>query len=209
VALLLSDHAWLWARGYDGGGPHTDLLRRTAHWLMKEPDLEEEALSGTQSGGKLTIERRTMASSAKPVTVTLPSGKEVPVTLAEETPGIWRGRIDIAEAGLHRLTDGALKAVAAAGDADAREASDIIATASRLAPVAETTGGGIQWYEDGMPRLVKVDKGRTMAGSGWMGLRSNNAYRVTAVTELPLFATLAALAALLAAACAMWYREGR
>ncbi|MFN0193330.1 MAG: hypothetical protein ACKVP5_15385 [Aestuariivirga sp.] len=209
VAQMLSDHGWLWARGFEGGGPQTELLRRIAHWLMKEPDLEEEALGGTQSGGKLTIERRTMASSAKPVTVTLPSGKDVEVPLAEETPGIWRGRIDIEEAGLHRLSDGTLKAVAAAGDADAREASDIIATASRLTPVAELTGGGVQWFEDGMPRLVKVEKGRTMAGSGWMGLRNNDAYRVTAVTELPLFATLAALAALLAAACAMWYREGR
>src|SRR5262249_59631989 len=44
VALLLSDHIWLWARGYEGGGPHIDLLRRLSHWLMKQPDLEEEAL---------------------------------------------------------------------------------------------------------------------------------------------------------------------
>src|SRR5579883_2032606 len=44
VALLLSDHIWLWARGFEGGGPHLDLLRRLSHWLMKEPDLEEEAL---------------------------------------------------------------------------------------------------------------------------------------------------------------------
>ncbi len=44
VALLTSDQAWLWARGYEGGGPHSDLLRRLSHWLMKEPDLEEERL---------------------------------------------------------------------------------------------------------------------------------------------------------------------
>ena len=50
VALLLSDHAWLWARGYEGGGPYTDLLRRIAHWLMKEPDLEEETLKATSRG---------------------------------------------------------------------------------------------------------------------------------------------------------------
>ena len=34
VALLLSDHIWLWARGYEGGGPHLDLLRNLSHWLM-------------------------------------------------------------------------------------------------------------------------------------------------------------------------------
>ena len=50
VAQLLSDQGWLWARGYEGGGPQTELLRRLAHWLMKEPDLEEEALDRQAAG---------------------------------------------------------------------------------------------------------------------------------------------------------------
>src|SRR6185437_2938590 len=32
VALFLSDHIWLWARGYEGGGPYLELLRRMVHW---------------------------------------------------------------------------------------------------------------------------------------------------------------------------------
>ncbi len=209
VAQILSDHGWLWARGYDGGGPQTELLRRAAHWLMKEPDLEEEALSASQAGRQLVVERRTMGDKADPVTVTLPSGKTETVPLTEQSPGLWQGRIDITEAGLHRLSDGKLEAAAAAGDADAREASDIVATATKLQPVAWATGGGIAWLEDGMPRLVKVKPGRQMAGSGWIGLRDNGAYRVTAVTDIPLFATLLSLGALLLAVSAMWYREGR
>src|SRR5262249_54365155 len=55
VALLLSDHIWLWARGYEGGGPHLDLLRRLSHWLMKQPDLEEEALRLVAHGRELTV----------------------------------------------------------------------------------------------------------------------------------------------------------
>ena len=58
VALLLSDHIWLWARGYEGGGPHLDLLRRLSHWLMKQPDLEEEALRLSSRGRELVIERQ-------------------------------------------------------------------------------------------------------------------------------------------------------
>src|SRR6266705_1267395 len=54
VALLLSDHIWLWARGYEGGGPHLDLLRRLSHWLMKQPDLEEEALRILVRGRDIT-----------------------------------------------------------------------------------------------------------------------------------------------------------
>ena len=209
VAQMLSDQGWLWARGFEGGGPQTELLRRTAHWLMKEPDLEEEALTATQQGRQLVIERRTMAGKSDPVTVTLPSGKRVSVPLSETAPGRWQGRLDIAEAGLHRLSDGKLEAVAAAGSADARELNDLIATTAILTPVAAAAGGSVRWLEDGLPQVVKVSPGRQASGSGWIGLKANGAYRVTAVSDIPLFATLLSLGALLLGLCAMWYREGR
>ncbi len=209
VAQLLSDQGWLWARGFEGGGPQTELLRRMAHWLMKEPDLEEEALSGSQRGNNLVIERRTMADSAEPVNVTLPSGKTETVELRQTAPGRFQGAIPVTEAGLHRLSDGKLVAVAAAGSADAREMSSLVATSSVLAPVAAATGGSANWLEDGMPQLVKVDAGRQMAGNGWIGLKANDAHRVLAVSDTPLFGTLLSLGVLLLAFSAMWYREGR
>lgn len=209
VAQLLSDQGWLWARGYEGGGPQTELLRRMAHWLMKEPDLEEEALSGRQSGTGLLIERRTMADSAAPVSVILPSGKSETVTLREVSPGRFQAVLPITEAGLHRLSDGTLLAVAAAGNADAREMSSLVATTAVLAPVAAATGGGLAWLEEAMPRAVKVDAGRPMSGTGWIGLRANHAYRVTEVADIALFSTLSSLAVLLLCLGAVWYREGR
>ncbi len=209
VAQILSDQGWLWARGFEGGGPQTELLRRMAHWLMKEPDLEEEALEGQQAAGNLVVERRTMADTAEPVTVTLPSGKTERVELREVSPGRFQGSLPVTEAGLHRLTDGKLDAVAAAGSADAREMSSLVATAGILTPVAQATGGSVNWLEDGLPQLVKIDPGRQLSGSGWIGLKSNGAHRVLAVSDIPLFATLLALGALLLAVCAMWYREGR
>jgi hypothetical protein len=209
IAQLLSDHGWLWARGYDGGGPQTELLRRLAHWLMKEPDLEEEALTAKQNQGKLVVERRTMEDAAPPVTITAPSGATTRVELTETSPGLWRGGMDAKEAGLHRLDDGTLRAVAAIGSGDPKETADILATEKKLEPATKATGGGLYWLTDGMPQLIKADAGRQMAGSGWLGLTSNNAYRVRAATEIPLTATLLALAALLAAICAMWLREGR
>ncbi|MBL8908698.1 MAG: hypothetical protein JNM20_18650 [Rhizobiales bacterium] len=211
VALLLSDHGWLWARGYEGGGPQTELLRRLAHWLMKEPDLEEEHLTGRQDDRNLVIERRTITDQVSPVTVTLPSGKTETVTLAEQSPGFWTGRVEIKEAGLHRLSDGTLEAVAVAGHADPKETADIVATAARLAPVAQATGGGTFWLadRDGLPRILKVPAGRQMAGSGWLGLKENDVYRVRSLREISFFSTLAALGLLLLAICAMWRREGR
>jgi hypothetical protein len=176
---------------------------------MKEPDLEEEALLGRQQGDQLVIERRTMADSAKPVTVTLPSGASRTVNLTPFEPGRFVGKLAIAEPGLHRLTDGTLSAVAAAGDADAREAQDLVATDAVLKPIAKATGGGIDWASEGVPRLVKVAANGTMAGSGWLGLRANGAYRVTSISALPLSGTLASLGVLLLVLCGTWYREGR
>ena len=209
VAQILSDQGWLWARGYEGGGPQTELLRRVAHWLMKEPDLEEEALVAKQDGAFIGIERRSMANAAKPVVVTLPSGKTVEVPLQQFVPGVFKGRTAIAETGVHRFNDGALQTAAAIGNADAKEMSDLRATDKILAPFAAAHNSGVLWLEDGMPRISKVSADRPMAGSGWLGLRANNQYRVTAVRELPLFSTLLSLAALLLLVPGMWYREGR
>jgi hypothetical protein len=211
LALLLSDHGWLWARGFEGGGPQTELLRRLAHWLMKEPDLEEEYLSGKQDNDNILIERRTMADTAGPVTVTLPSGATRQVELQQVTPGVWRAGLLASEPGIHRLADGKLTAAVAIGSADPKETADPVATDARLAPAADASGGGLYWLEDysSLPRIVKADAGRQMAGSGWLGLKSNDAHRIRAVHELPLFSTLASLGVLLLAFAAMWYREGR
>ncbi len=149
VALLLSDHAWLWARGYDGGGPHTDLLRRLAHWLMKEPDLEEERLIASAKGFKLTVERRSMEEGVPPVQVSAPGGESSEVTLEKAGPGLWRSTVDVKVPGLYKLQTqsptGALHAVANAGIEDAREMSEVTATDDKMKPLVEATGGGTFW----------------------------------------------------------------
>ncbi|MDF2780452.1 MAG: hypothetical protein K0S96_256, partial [Geminicoccaceae bacterium] len=74
VAQIMSDHVWLWSRGFEGGGPQAELLRRLAHWLMKEPDLEEEDLRAAVHAGKLEITRRSLDQEPPEVRVTTPSG---------------------------------------------------------------------------------------------------------------------------------------
>ncbi len=217
VASILSDQIWLWARGYEGGGPQAELLRRLAHWLMKEPELEEEALTGLQHGSMLTITRQTMADKPAPVTVTSPTGKTQVIDLAAAQPGTFTARIPVAEAGIWRLSDGTLSAFAAVGSPDPREAASVAATDTLLKPIVDASGGAVRWLSTGgddpaaisMPRLTKIRAGRSMFGPGWLGLKSNGAYRVRAVSELPLFSTLLSLALLLLAASTMWYREGR
>jgi hypothetical protein len=209
VAELLSDHAWLWARGFEGGGPQAELLRRLAHWLMKEPELEEERLAATIADGTITVERRTMADTARPVLLSYPSGKKVTRTLTRIEPGVWRATAKADELGLYRLTDGTLTAVAAAGPLNPKEVADMRATEAILAPIADASGGSVHWLVDGTPDVRRVGASGNAAGSNWIGLRANGAYRVTSVEQQPLLPAWAALVLLLGTLLIAWRVEGR
>jgi hypothetical protein len=212
VAQLLSDQSWLWARGFEGGGPQAELLRRLAHWLMKEPELEEESLSAEARGGTLYITRRTMAESPSPVLVTTPTGGERTVFLSPAEPGLFRGTSPAPEQGLYRLDDGALAAVAAAGPLNPQELSDVRATAAKLKPVAEATGGGVLWLEDlarEAPAVRRVRPGRDAFGRDWIGLRENGRYTVTSVSQRALLQPWASLALIGLLVVLAWRRESR
>jgi hypothetical protein len=213
VALLLSDHIWLWARGYEGGGPHIDLLRRLSHWLMKQPDLEEEALRLKVRGRDLTVQRQTMSDTVGEVTLTTPSGKTRALTLAPAEPGVWRSTIEVNELGLWRATDGTLNALANVGPANPREFTEVTSTTEALAPLATATGGAVVRVEDGssvhVPRLVAVRSSDTYKGDDWIGLRIREASVVRGIGVLPVFAGLIGLLLLIGSVTAAWMREGR
>jgi hypothetical protein len=209
VAELLSDQGWLWTRGFEGGGPEAELLRRLAHWLMKEPELEEERLSAAIANGEIRIERRTMADSAAPVTLTFPSGKTQAVALAKAGPGLWRASVKADELGLYRLNDGKLTADAAAGPLNPKEVADMRATDAILKPVTQASGGSIRWLSDGIPAIRRVDANATASGDDWIGLKRNGAYRVIAVEQRQLLPPWAALLLLLGTLLLAWRMEGR
>jgi len=213
VALLLSDHIWLWARGYEGGGPHLDLLRRMSHWLMKQPDLDEEALRLQISGKDLVVLRQTMADSVTPVTVTSPSGATRELTLSAGEPGTWRTTIPASELGLWQATDGTLKALINVGPTNPKEFSEVTSTTEMLKPLAQATGGDARRVMDGssldLPRIVPVRSSSIFRGDGWMGVKMRDASVVRGVGVLPLFSGLIGLLLLLGAFAATWLREGR
>jgi hypothetical protein len=207
VAQLLSDQIWLWARGYENGGPQAELLRRLAHWLMKEPELEEERLTAEVAGGELRVTRQTMSDKAASVNVTTPTGKTQTVALTPSSPGKFAGHLKAEELGLYRMNDGTLNAVAAAGPLNPREVADMRATDAVLKPYADATGGGVQWLSDGVPDLRAVDQGATTRGSGWFGIERRGAYRVTSVDSDQLMPPWLALILVLAAVLFAWRRE--
>jgi hypothetical protein len=216
VATFLSDHVWLWARGYEGGGPHSDLLRRLSHWLMKEPDLEEEYLKATSDRTGIVIERRSMKDELGEAIVTTPTDKTVNVPMEPAGPGLWRGRLAATEPGLHKINMDELSAVALVGAANSREFSKVAATTEPLEPVAEALGGGQFWMGGtngaearDMPRLAMMQAATRYHGRNWLGLRDREAYVVRGVQYTPLLAGFLALALFLGLIMLTWFRESR
>ncbi|CAA7619459.1 conserved membrane hypothetical protein [Magnetospirillum sp. LM-5] len=210
VGLLLSDTAWLWARGHEGGGPHDELLRRLAHWLMQEPELEEEALAAEIRAGRLEVTRRTLADQAGPITVTRPDGSSADHPLTAGTDGAFHASLAADQPGLWRVSDGPFRTVAAHGGANPLEMGELTATTAILAPIAAASRGSItQLAKDGIPDIRRVTGGGATAGNGWIGVVARDEFVVTGARDVPLFTPLLLLILSLATILAAWWREGR
>jgi hypothetical protein len=212
VAQLNSDHIWLWARGYEGGGPQAELLRRLAHWLMKEPELEENDLRAKVRGDTLEIIRRNIDGDNKSVSVQAPDGRTQTRTLTARRDGEWGVEIPAAETGLYEITDGDLTVMAASGSLNSLEFSDIRATDRRMKTVSRATGGGLIWLsQDGKtapPKLRRVANNRSAHGRQWFGLVANGDYIVTGVDRISLLPAILVLVLSLGGAAMAWRREG-
>ncbi len=210
VAQLLSDHAWLWARGVENGGPQGLLLRRLVHWLMQEPALEEEALTAEPQDNAILIQRRSLQDLPAEVTLTSPTGKVSQAPLKASDDGIGSALVTVEEPGLYRITDGTFTTYAALRPIGAAELADMRATPEPLAPVVSASDGKSLWLsEGGVPELRQVSRGRATAGRDWIGVYDNQRYLVTGATQLPLLPAVLALALLLGSLGFAWYREGR
>ncbi|HTV67786.1 MAG TPA: hypothetical protein VMF90_04545 [Rhizobiaceae bacterium] len=213
VGMFLSDQGWLWARGFEGGGPHVSLYRRIAHWLMKEPELEEERLTADGRGMILEVRRQTMSDDPGVAKVITPSGKAVDVSLVQSEPGIFTGALETSEIGLYQIGNGDLSALAHIGPVNAPEFADVVSTEDVLKPAAAATGGSVRRIASGgsvdVPDVVPVRSSTGAAGRDWIGLRTTNDSVLKSVSRVPMFAGFFGLALLLFALGSTWYREGR
>ncbi len=209
VALLASDHAWLWSRGFEGGGPQLELLRRLAHWMMKEPELEEEALTARAEGQTVTIIRRTMAEEVGEVTVTGPDGRVMVLPLDADVPGRFQAQFEAGDLGLYRIAEGAMAGVVAVGPAAPREFEETVASADKLGPLVAATRGGVMPIAAGLPDLRTVRPGRPATGRGWIGITPRAAYLTRDVSVVPLLPPWAVLILVAGLMIGAWLIEGR
>ncbi|MBC6440907.1 MAG: hypothetical protein GDA49_10985 [Rhodospirillales bacterium] len=210
VAELLSDHLWLWSRGYEGGGPSQELLRRIAHWLMKEPDLEENALTATVVGNQLSIVRQAMEDRSFEVQVTAPSGTTETVILEPGLPGRAAAEVPVGEAGLFRISDGELETVVSAGELNPLEWRDPRASAALIEPVVTASGGSIIWLaDDPLPTVRRISQDRDLSGNGWIGVVDHSRYLVRGIDTLALLPPWLALLLFVGGLAAAWRAEGR
>jgi hypothetical protein len=215
VGLFLTDQLWLWPRGYEGGGPYIDLLRRLSHWLMKEPELDEEALRATADGRDVMVERQTLGDSLAPVEITAPSGASSTLSLAKAEEGLWKGSFTADEEGLYRLKQGDQTALVSAGAADSKEFQDVISDTERLRAVAEATGGSVRRIATNatgdihLPSVISVTRSSPASGADFIGLRASDSYVVTGLSIWPLFLGFAGLCLLGPLLAVGWFFEAR
>ncbi|MFZ4071062.1 MAG: hypothetical protein ACOYJ6_13270 [Caulobacterales bacterium] len=210
VAQIWSDQVWLWARGYDGGGPHGELMRRLVHWLMQEPDLEDERLSLRSAPDGLTVERSTLGAAPGPVTLIAPDGAQTDATVAEVAPGLWRALTPAAKTGIYEARSGNLRAFAAVGPLNPKEAAAVDANTTLLKPVADATGGSVRTIGEAgtaLPDIRRVNVGERASGRDFIGLRKRGAYVVRASAAEPLGPGWAWAAAGLLLLMLGWRRE--
>lgn len=221
IGMLLSDNAWLWARGFEGGGPYADLLRQTSHWLMKNPALEEEALTMHRDrDGKLVIEQQTLGTEPGSVTLRSPSGQEQTVTLSPAGPGLFRAVVETAELGLYSAEtphgDQTLKTFISIGAVNPREFVSTLSTAALVAPLVEKTNGSVtrMTAQDGThvpPRIetkTAQEAANGLAGPGWIGIRMSDASVQRGLERIPLIPAWLGFLASVGMLAGAWYKEG-
>ncbi|MCP4318755.1 MAG: hypothetical protein GY789_22860 [Hyphomicrobiales bacterium] len=213
VAMLMSDHGWLWARGFEGGGPHVPLYRRIAHWLMKEPSLEEESLRATALGNLLTVVRQTMAEEVPEATITTPSGEILSAPLAKVAEGLFQTELLVEENGLFNVENSDMSTLVHVGAVNAPEFAATVSTTERLKPLTSETGGTVQRVSvDGtsisLPSILPI-KGTPRSSDGRLVLKVTRETELKGVNRIQLFAGFFGLALLFLMLGSAWYREGR
>jgi len=209
VAVLSSDNIWLWAKGQKTAGPYNELLRNLAHWLMKEPELEEDYIKAEASGYTITVSQRDIGPEAKIVQMTTPAGETSDVALTTEADGWMTATRTVEQNGIYRFSNSKREAFVVVGAAQNEEFTDVHTTEDKLLPLVAQTGGSMIWFAETPDidlRMVSRNASRS-GGKDWIGVSRNDAYTVDSVSSAALLPNWLFLLILLAGMIGVWWRE--
>lgn len=211
VAMLASDQVWLWARGYDGGGPYAEMLRRIIHWLLKEPELDERAIDLQVTSNTIKISKQNIDNKqSESIAITLPDKNVVTAEMKDDAKGRLTYTLKIDQLGIYAVEDifGTRK-FALIGDINPPELQNVVTTDQTMKPLVQNSGGGILWLSDVLePKIRMVNPASHMAGNNWIGLRRNNDYVVTGVKTIAFIPTWLSLLFGIFILIACWWIEG-
>ena len=211
VAQILSDQSWVWSRSENNKGPQADLLRRLVHWLMKEPELEENELSAKVENDTILITRNSLVVNNKPVSLISPSKKKIEILLDEIGNGKQIGKILSPEQGIWKLSSGGSSASIIVGNYNSSEYLDVRATDQIIKPIVYNNMGSINWInnQNNTPSIKHIDSSQLKKESKNIQLVKNEQYfiknlRQTSITPWYLILFLSIILIFSA-----WYRESK
>ncbi|MCB1840975.1 MAG: hypothetical protein KDI61_12055, partial [Alphaproteobacteria bacterium] len=211
VAQIASDQIWLWSRGFESGGPHAELLRRVVHWLMKEPELDERALSVLVDRNTIIVRKHIYDQDKETIKMTTPDGQSSTFDLTSTPEGWLEHKVSASALGIYAFEDSSgERRYAIIGDINPPELFSVKTTSEKLEPVLTASKGGAVWLSDvPEPRVRLLSNSRNYAGNNWVGLRRNNDYTVTGVKDIPLMPEWMSLLLLFCVLTFAWWREGQ
>ena len=110
IAQIYSKNIWLWTKtGNDDGGPYNKLIKNLAHWLMKEPSLEDSKLKvAPQIEKKLLITKNFLKEPKLleiKITITTPEGNTIEKKLKRIKNNNYSEIFEYQEEGLYVISD--------------------------------------------------------------------------------------------------------
>jgi hypothetical protein len=209
IASMTSDQFWLWSRGYEGGGPTVEWLRRLTHWLMQEPELDERQIRLREnSRDTIIIERWLYEDAEKNVTLTTPEGEVIPITLtANDEATMLSATLPKGKPGLYRLKEGATIKTIPLGPFDSKEYQDMTTSDALFTHWQETRRKGYGAVHKNVSALSLSLSTEGGGKNGQIIMQDRGAKDVTAEQLLPLLPPLLTVFLGLFVLAGLWFLE--
>ena len=209
VAQILSDQSWVWTKSGVNKGPQADLLRRLVHWLMKEPELEENELSAKIDNDTILITKNSLNLDKKPIISTSPDNIKEEIVLEDIGRGKQIGKILSPKEGTWKFSSGNSQISLIVGNSNSSEYLDVRATDNIVKPIVSYTSGSINWVnnEKNIPKIKQIQKNKLTDNSKNIQLIKNEKYYVKNIQQSSLTPWYFVLIFSLILLFLSWYRE--